>query len=196
MENMDIHKPSAIERKEKPEVLYVAAQIANIKELTPQRGRYREEEEGPVIFSTPDKALASVFLIKGCNDSWIRIGYFAGIPYVAICMDKDKFIKNDRGGTIYEVPSDTFNYNPNLGMGDKEWTSSKPVKPIKETFYPSALETMIESGINVYFVNKKIFNAIDRADDHGLRILLSLPSENQKRGAVIKPLQDLLKKHP
>ena len=177
------------ESKERPEVLYVSAQTKGIKELIPMSGRNRGGNEGPVIFSTPDKALASVFLVEGHNDRWMQIGYFSDIPYVAICMDREEFIKRDNGGVVYIVPSDSFDYDPNLGMGDREWTSRESVKPIEEKLYPSALDAMIDNGVNVYFVDKQTFDIIKVADDHGLSILLSLTSENQKRGKVIKSLE-------
>ncbi|MFH1235352.1 MAG: hypothetical protein V1685_00235 [Parcubacteria group bacterium] len=189
-----IEKASArYETKEKPASLYIAAQTPNLQELIPLEGRNRDRNEGAVIFATPNKELASVFLVEGHNDSWMQIGYFSNIPYVAICMSREDFIKRDHGGSMYEVPSDTFNYDSNLGMGEKEWTSREPVKPIKEISIPSALDAMIENGVNVYFVDKATFDAIDDADDHGLSILLSLTSENKLRNVVIKPLEDLSK---
>ncbi len=165
----------------KPKVLYVAAQTKGIKELIPTKGNCRDKDEGAVIFATPDKALASIFLIKNHNDSWTNLGYFGETPCVVIKMDKDEFLEKDGGGSIYEVSSDNFNYNPNLGMREKEWTSSKPVKPLKENSYDSALDTMVENGVNVYFVKKKTFENIKNSKDHGLSILSSLTSENQKR---------------
>ena len=162
----------------KPKTLYVAAQTKGIKELVPIKGNYRDKNEGAVIFATPDKALASIFLIKNHNDSWTNLGYFGGILYVVIKMDRDEFLKKDRGGSIYEVSSDDFDYKVDLGMGDKEWTSSKPVKPLKETFYTSALDTMIENGVNVYFVDKETFENIKNSEDHGRGILGSLVSES------------------
>jgi hypothetical protein len=179
-----------LEKKEKPAVLYIAAQTAGIKELVPIKGRHRDKDEGPVIFSTPDKALASIFLVEGHNDSWMHLGYFSGIPYVVICIDRDEFVKKDKGGVIYEVPSDTFDYNPNLGMKEKEWTSKEPVKPLKETSYPSALDTMIDNGVNVYFVDKNTFDEINNSNDYGLSILLSLESENNRVNKVIRPFLD------
>ena len=180
------------EKKEKPEVLFIAAKIPNIKELVPMEGNYRDKKEGAVIFSTPDKALASIFLVEGHDDSWMQIGYYSGIPSAVICIDREEFIKRDKGGTMYEVPSNTFDYNPNLGMGEKEWTSSEPVKPTKETKYFSALDAMIKNGVNVYFVDKKTFDELSRADDSGLSILLSLTSENKRRNKVVKPLEYLV----
>lgn len=178
----------SLEQREKPEVLYISTQTRGIKELIPRSGRHRGGDEGAVIFSTPDKALASTFLVEGHDDSWMQVGYSNDVLYAVICMDKEKFMKRDGGGVMYQVHSDTFDYNPNLGMGDKEWTSREPVKPISETFYPSALDMMIETGVNVYFVDKKTFNLIKEDDDRGFEILLSLVSENQNRGKVINPL--------
>lgn len=177
-----------IESKEKPEILYIGTQTKGIKEFTPRKGNYRDENEGPVIFSTPDKALASVFTVEGHNDSWIKIGYYRDILVVVICMDREEFIKRDNGGVIYEVPSDTFDYNPNLGMGEKEWTSSEPVKPTAEISHQSTLDTMIDNGVQVYFVDKKTFNAIWDADDHGKEIVYGLISENSRRAKNIKTL--------
>lgn len=181
------------EQKEKPSVLYIAAQTSGLQELTPGEGRNRGEDEGAVIFATPNKELASIFLVEDHNDNWMQIGYFSGVPYVAICMSKDEFLERDHGGTMYEVPSDTFNFDPNLGMGDKEWTSREPVRPISETNFPSALDAMIENGVNVYFVDQATFDAMNNADDHGFSILLSLTSENKLRNKVTRPLEDLTK---
>jgi hypothetical protein len=172
----------------KPEILYVAAKTRGIKELIPQKGRYRNLNEGAVVFSTPDKALASIFLINNHDDIWVNLGYFNDIPYVVINKNKEQFMEQDKGGSIYEVSSDTFDFDPNLGMKEKEWTSYLPVKTLKENYYDSSLETMIENGVNVYFVDNEQFNEIKNTRDHGLNILNSLVSENEKQNRVLKPL--------
>lgn len=178
---MNNYENKSFERKEKPETLYISTRVPNLKELVPKKGNYRDEKEGAVIFSTPDKALASVFLVDGHNDSWMKISYYGDIPCVVICMDREEFIKKDKGGIMYEVPSNAFDFDPNLGMGDKEWTSRLPVKPKKEISYSSALDTMIKNGVQVYFVDKEKFNAIWEADDAGRSILSELVSENKRR---------------
>jgi hypothetical protein len=170
-----------VERKEKPKILYIGTQTKGIKEITPRKGNYRDENEGAVIFSTPEKALASIFMIPGHNDSWTKIGYYENVLTVVICMDRDEYVKKDKGGTVYEVPSNSFDYNADIGMGDKEWTSREPVKPVGETYYPSSLDAMIDNGVSVYFVDKKTFDAIRYADDHGREIIYSLTSENNRR---------------
>ncbi len=171
------------EQKEKPEMLYVSAQTKGIKEIIPMSGRHRGGNEGPIIFSTPDKGLASIFLVEGHNDSWMEIGTFGGVPYTVICMKKEDFIKRDSGGSIYEVSSDTFDFNPNLGMGEKEWTSNTPVRPNNETEFPSALDAMINNGAYVFFVDQETFKEIQKADDHGFEILSSMTSENRRRNS-------------
>jgi len=186
MENLE--KPDSAEKKEKPEVLYHSSSRKGIEEFRPNKGNFRDEDEGVVIFSTPNKALASAFLIEGHNDSWTKIGFYGGIPAVIIDSDREEFIKKDKGGVMYELPSDTFDYDPEKGMGEKEWTSREPVKPLSETEHPSALDAMIENGVQVYFVDKKTFDEIAAADDHGRQLLASLRSENMRRGMNARPI--------
>ena len=189
MENFE--KQNNQEKKEKPEVLYHASRTSGIKEFVPNRGNYRDEDEGAVIFSTPNKALASAFLVEGHGDHWMQIGFYGDIPVVVINADREEFIKNDKGGVMYAFPSTTFDYNPNKGMGDKEWTSRESVKPLSEVQYPSALNAMMENGVQVYFVDKKNFNEINNSDNHGYNILIGLTSENEKNNTNVRPLKDL-----
>lgn len=179
------------EKKEKPSVLYHASRVSGIKEFTPNRGNYRDENEGAVIFSTPDKALASAFLVEGHGDHWMQIGFYGGIPVVIINADREEFIKNDKGGVMYAFSSDTFDYDPNKGMGEKEWTSQESVKPLSEEKYTSALDAMIENGAQVYFVDKKTFDDINNSDNHGYNILIGLTSENERNNKNIRSLKDL-----
>jgi hypothetical protein len=187
MEGLD--NISKVEKKEKPDVLYVSAQTPNIHELVPIEGNYRDINEGSVIFSTPDKGLASAFLVEGHGDHWMQIGFYGDVPVVVINADRNEFIKNDKGGVMYTVPSDTFDYDPNKGMGDKEWTSHEPVRPISETRYISALDAMIGNGIQVYFVDKKTFDDINNSDNYGYDILVNMKSENEERDENIKSLK-------
>lgn len=187
---MSIFERKLFEQKEKPEVLYVSTQTSGIDTLTPRKGNLRDENEGAVIFSTPDIALATMFLIDGHHDSWVKIGYYGEIPCAVICMDRDEFVKRDKGGVMYEVPSDSFDFDPNLGMGNKEWTSKVPVKTTKEQKYASSLDAMIDNGVQVYFVDRPTFEAIWEADDHGRSILSSLSSENMLRNKNIKDMSE------
>lgn len=189
MEN--IERLSNKEKKEKPKILYHSSRVSGIKEFVPNRGNYRDEDEGAVIFSTPNKALASAFLVESHGDYWMQIGFYGDIPVVIINADREEFIKKDKGGVIYAFPSDTFNYDPDKGMGDKEWTSRESVKPLSEVRYLSALDAMIENGVQVYFVDKKTFDDINNSDNQGYNILIGITSENERNNKNVISLKDL-----
>lgn len=187
-------KKLGIENKEKPQIVYHSSHNPNIEEFIPRDERVRDLSEGPVIFATPDKALASAFLIEDHSDDWTQIGFYNDVLVVVICSDRDRFIEKDKGGTIYALPSDSFNFNPDLGMGNREWTSHSNVKPINKIDYPSALDAMIENGAYVFFVDQKIFDAINRKNDYGADILLKSVSENQSRGQDMSKFKEVLEK--
>ncbi len=188
---------SGVEQKERPAVLYHASHNPDIEEFVPRNDRIRDPKEGPVVFATPDKGLASTFLVEGHNDDWMQIGFYSGIPVVVVLMDRDSFIARDHGGTLYLLPSDSFGFDERRGMGEKEWTSHQPVKPLAKIEHPSALDAMIENGVQVYFVDKDMFtairDAISSADDLGMSILESITSENQLRGEHVVSFSKILK---
>jgi hypothetical protein len=134
------------EKHEKPAYLYLGTHTAAIKELTPTAGRVRDPEEGPVVFATPDKALASAFLVEGHNDAWMRIGYYDTLLVVVIQANRNDFITRDHGGYLYTVAGDKFASNPNRGLGEKERTSIVPVRPAREKHCTSALDVTAQVG--------------------------------------------------
>ena len=182
------------EKKERPIVVYHSSRKSNIEEFIPRKERVRDPDEGSVIFATPNKALASAFLIEDHNDDWTQIGFYNNIPVVVICLDREEFIKRDKGGTLYILPSDTFDFDPNRGMREQEWTSRSNVRPIGKTEYASALDAMLENGVYVYFVDQKTFDEIGEADDYGADILFNSVSENQLRGQDMTLLKEALEK--
>lgn len=171
----------------RPAVLYHASENKNIEIFEPKAETVRDPEEGPVIFATPDKILASIFIVP-TNDSWAQSGLFNGIHYF-VCSDREKFKKLDKGGAIYTLLSDTFEYNPSKGLREKEWVSKLSVKPIDKEEFKSGLEAMLNFGVQVFFVDKETFKVIEEADDHGLKILSDLRSVNQERNLNVKPLR-------
>ena len=52
---------------------------------------------------------------------------------------------------------------------------------------------MIESGVQVYFVDEKAIKEIEDSKDNGAEIMNSTRSENEKRGFKVKKL-DIYKK--
>jgi len=180
MENFEKHY--SIERNEKPPFLYHASQNRNIEEFTPRAEKVRDANEGPVVFATPDLALATTFLVRA-DDAWSQKGKINGITYIAIRGEK-KFRQRDKGGSIYRLSSNSFDFDPHKGMGKDEWVSKNSVKPLEKTDVDSALEAMITNGVQVYFVEKKSFYNLvyAKSGEEILDVLESMQSENKKRG--------------
>jgi len=176
----------------KPLVLYHASDNRHIDEFEPRAETVRSKTEGPVVFATPDRVGVTVFLTP-TNDSWTRSGCFSDghhrVNFIVI-NGRDRFLHLDHGGAVYELPSDTFNTDPNLGSRENEWTSRVPVRPIKQTEVESSLDEMLRVGIQVYFVDDKTFQSINQSNDHGHAVLKSLVSENQRRHLNVKQLPD------
>lgn len=181
MGNPETPTYNAVEKQERPKTLYHASPNREIDELEPRKKSVRDENEGPVVFATPDKAVATFFLFDS-NGRWVASGRHNGVPYVAIREDRTRFMETDTGGTIYELPSEGFTCDPQKGLGVNEWTHKGKIKPTGKTTFPSALDAMIDAGVQVYFVDQETFDRI-QADkkEHGLRILMSLKSENEMR---------------
>ena len=171
----DLEKGVSGKKIEKPPVLYHASHDRNREDFTPQRHSYRDEEEGPVIFATPNFAIATLFLVRGMPN---ECGAFNKIPYMVI-PNREKFLQADKGGAVYSLPSETFNSDPKKGLGELEWVSKETVNPAAKQEFESGLEAMIENGVQVYFVDEEKFQEIRNSTDHGLSILKTLQSENQ-----------------
>lgn len=170
----------------KPLLLYHASENRDIAEFIPQKRHVRDPNEGPVIFATPSRAVASIFMVPD-DDSWGMSGLQSNVPY-KIIGDSDRYRKLDHGGAIYHLPPNTFDMDPNKGLRQYEWTSKVPVKPIGKEIFESGFNAMLEFGVQVYIVDKDIFESIKISkEDHGLKILLGLQSENQKLNKNIQP---------
>lgn len=174
-----------IERREKPAVLYHATQGVDIAEFEPRRESTRDPNEGPVVFATPDKAYATQFLVPGDDRNSIR-GYYNDIPTIVIRSSREDFEKEDSGGIVYELPSDSFDFDPKQRMGEREWTSRVPVKPTGKTSYASTIDALIENGTQVYFVDQVTFEKMRSQKNAGFETLLTLTSENEKQGRNVR----------
>ncbi|MBD3300433.1 MAG: hypothetical protein GF347_03715 [Candidatus Moranbacteria bacterium] len=177
MENFEKQLPA--EKKEKPPFLYHASSNRNIEKFEPRAKNLRDSKEGPVVFATPDLALATTFLVSETNDSWTQIGKLNGVPYMVI-GNKEDFIKYDKGGSVYKLPSKSFTFDPHKGMGENEWVSRDSVTPLEKEDFKSALEAMIEKGVQVFFVDKETFHKISH-DKNFIKIIEGLESENKRR---------------
>ncbi len=176
---MDSVENKILSSPEKPEFLYHASPHSDMDVLEPRAKRIRDLDEGPVIFATSSFSLATMFIVRS-DGSWGDLKGRFNAFYMVI-GDKKHFLKADKGGVIYTLPNDKFYCDLKKGMGKYEWVSKKSVKPIKKQSFKSGLEAMIDNSIQVYFVDKPIFQEIEKSQDHGYTILQSIQSENQKR---------------
>ena len=133
-----------------------------------------------MIFATSDRALATCFITHLKN---LKCGKFNDIAYIAV--SKEEFLEHDKGGSLYELPSDTFESDNKKGMGEIEWISKVVVKPIAKQDYESSLTAMLEAGVQVYFVDEATLAEIKSAPDYGLSMFKKLESENQRTGTNI-----------
>ncbi len=161
----------------KPAKLYHASWNKAIREFEPRNEKVRDPLEGPVVFATPDKAYAACFLVP-TDDGWVKIGRYSsdGIPgpWKVVVSDEQRFKELNKGGAIYHLPSQSFQFHPERNMGETEWTSTQPVEPSNQEDYDSSLQAMQQHGVDVFFVDKATFEAINRSYDQGKSIIDSL----------------------
>lgn len=161
-----------IPKPEKPAVLFHASSNPTIDVFEPRSKKTRDVNEGPRVFGTPSRALASVFLVDS-DDSWVQSGTLDDDIYIII-SDEERFRASDTGGVIYSLPNDTFENDPEKGLGELEWTSKDPVTPTGKEYVPSALADMIKQGVKVYFVDTETYQRIRGSSDDGESIMENL----------------------
>lgn len=154
-----------IAKPEKPSVLFHGSRNQNINAFEPRQEKVRDENEGPRVFGTPSRAMASLFLLD-VDRSWVDFGATDGIPFIII-SDEERFRSLDKGGVIYTLPNTTFENDPLKGMRELEWTSKEPVTPTGKEVVSSVLEDMIKHGVKIFFVDKDTYSDIQQSDDAG-----------------------------
>ncbi len=168
------------ETSEKPPVLFHASRNPYIEVFEPRAEKTRDKTEGPRVFGTPSRAMASVFLIEW-DDSWVQAGIMDGEPYIII-SDEDRFRAADTGSVIYSLPSETFENDPLKGLRELEWTSREPVIPTEKENITSALSDMLKQRVKVYFVTKELFEKILTAPNDGEALVKSLVPYQELEG--------------
>jgi hypothetical protein len=153
-------------KPEKPRVLFHASGNQNIETFEPRAESARDANEGPRVFATPSRAMASIFLVKS-DDSWVGSGMVDDEPYIVI-SDEKRFRDQDTGGVIYSLPNDTFENDPEKGLRELEWTSKEAVTPTGKEYVPSALSDMLEQGVKVFFVDKETYKKVIEAPDDSI----------------------------
>lgn len=173
-------------KNKKPKILYHGSIVRDIKQFEPRISKGYGEKFGPLVYATHDFATAVVFTMNA-KSSW-HTGVSNGVAYVVITDPREEFVKNDKGGMVYVFANKGFKVDPKRGMGKFEWASKNTVVPIDVVDVASSMQTMIDEGIQVYFVDKTKLDEIESAKDHGLHIIKDLVSENMKLGKNVKQI--------
>ncbi len=185
------NKAIMLNEREKPPYLYHASVNRDVEEFEPKAETVRHPEEGPKVFAIESPEKASVFMVRA-DDSWSQFSRWRDTEgdevVVAVYSDRERFEKNDKGGSIYALPSDTFEVDEEFTKSSKEWTSSESVAPVKKKDYDSGLDAMLDFGVQVYFVTPERLEEMRESEDHGYSILKGLKSENEKSGRNPKAL--------
>ncbi|HEU5114222.1 MAG TPA: hypothetical protein VFT82_00470, partial [Candidatus Paceibacterota bacterium] len=90
---MDFEKKSEATAFERPKILYHGSSLGDIEIFEPRAKTVRDEKEGPVVFATPDKAYATLFLVES-DDSWTQKVNFEGVHTIVI-SDRERYEKAD-----------------------------------------------------------------------------------------------------
>lgn len=162
---------------------YHASPECDLKFIEPKKITSPQDfEEGNVVFATDDFAFAAMFLVSH-DDSWANGGTFNDVPYFVI-SDKDRFQEKDKGGCIYIVRSKLFKK-----LNRHEWFCKRRLNAKGKVWFSSGLLAMLIMGVQVYFTDKNTYLKIRKARDHGLSILNSLTSENERKGYKFQKLE-------
>ena len=156
----------------KPDILYHASENNDLIQLNPHTDEERLSHYGKLLFATPYRSLAAMFLAPKTQD--VQIMRFNDRFVFIVASSPEKFQQKDLGGTIYVLPSEKFSTHKDLNMPDTEYVTSDSVEPIGKYVYKSAIEAMKANDIQIYFADESTLSAIRAADDHGLEILESL----------------------
>ncbi|MFZ1250452.1 MAG: hypothetical protein WAR37_03360 [Candidatus Microsaccharimonas sp.] len=153
----------------KQKFLYHASPDIDIKVFEPRNEHPRYEGEENLVFATPDKQVAAMFLVPRSIPA--VIGKYGNSHAVFVRSDRHTFELHDKPGAIYTLPSETFRTGSEIGMGESEWISREAVRPVKKTIYNSALEALKDNNIKIYFLDEDMFNKVKLNPSKGLEIV-------------------------
>ena len=155
----------------KPEVMYHASSESDIAEFEPRNESPRYVGEENLVFATPYKEVAAMFLVPRSIPA--EISKYGDSYVVFVNGTENEFRSLDKGGAIYKLPADSFETNRDVGMGDTEWVSRRTVKPISKTLYKLSTEALRENGVNIYFLKDDVFQRVKANPSNGLDIVKS-----------------------
>lgn len=178
--NMIEERLSDHEQKEKPPFLYHGSPNGEIEEFVPRISPGTGDEFGPLVYASPDIETACMFMANP-ETSW-STGTINNIRYAIIPLSREEFLAKDKGGFIYKLASDTFSSDLQRGMGETEWASAEPVKPIEVLKFESSLDEMIKHNVQVYFVTPELYDQMKVSSESKWKLLKGQQSENELRG--------------
>lgn len=137
--------------------LYHASQRQNLKIIKPQKTVGHDDKYiGNFVFATKNKKLATMYLVpKGIAT---LMSPESNGPNIVICANEKDYIKQDKGGAIYNLPGKNFVETPQKGLGRYEMVSTHEIKPLNRTVYHSSVDALLSAGIKIRFTNKNTFN--------------------------------------
>ncbi len=189
----EVHK-THLDVETKPRILFHGSSNKEIEVLQPRAEHVRDKEEGAVVFATPNIDVASMWLMSKQPGKVIK-GNFNGKSFHFVYNgSKADFMRQDNGGAIYCLSSDGFYFTPSKGMGPNEWVSRETAKPLHIFYFDSALEAMVDFGVQVYFIEdselfdllKSLLNKKEFKDFQDR--LNQLISENQRQNKNVLPI--------
>lgn len=164
----------------RPRFVYHGSPIGDIKVFVPRVSHGTGEKYGALVYAAPDEATASIFMLS-VQGHW-SAGRTEKGAYVVIPQDRDEFLASTRPGYLYVLSADTFSTQEGRGMGDYEWASTEPVKPIRKIRYNNPLDELLRQGVLVYFVDKDTYKDVVAAGDKAVDVLRGARTENERRG--------------
>lgn len=139
-------------------ILYHASQHKTLKALKPQRTLSNDKYIGDFVFATANRTMAIMYLVPPGIATLMNPD--KNNPNIVICATVDEFTNRDHGGTIYELPSDSFADTPQEGLSEYEMVSSIPVQPLHKTTFDSSLKALLSAGIQVRFIDEPTFKSL------------------------------------
>ena len=159
---------------DKPEVLYRGSPRKDATLFIPKEKVGTGITKRLVVSSSANMAEATKFLVP-VEQFPCLFGIFGEVQYF-LCGNEGIFRKIDNGGAVYSLPGNTFYYD----FEARTWVSAVPVKPISHEVFSSGLNAMVDSGVQVYFLDPKILENCQESADRGLKLLRSHVSENMR----------------
>lgn len=154
---------------QKPAHLFHASTNTEITVLEPRNEYPRYSGETPLVFATPHKALAAMFLCP--SNIGVEIGVYDARYVIFINSTRAEYERVDLGGAIYSLPVDTFETDTVHGMGELEWYSTSPVSPLEKTVYKTSIEAMEKFNVEYCFVDDPTFQKIKHDPGRALQLV-------------------------